>query len=198
MSKREYAAGYYNALRRPMLLICVLVLALVIGLAMRGSGPIHSWGRLGAKKAVQAQDTGASSPAARQTSPPSGTTYTEDGASAARDARNASRQGDSMELLNHVREFYADNITKFPTAYQDGKLTAPDTRSETTPLSFYKTVTFGNGVQPPASTDSISVVTGAVCAPDGSTAASSVPDDFAIQHATEQADGSFRSICAAY
>lgn len=103
-----------------------------------------------------------------------------------RNSRNTQRKNDVQAALGAVSEFESNNAGALPTAYSSNALTgAAGSTSAGVRLGYYTTITFATGTQSALGTDTLTLVTSAVCDP-------------ATAGATTTTGASARSIAAQY
>jgi hypothetical protein len=111
-------------------------------------------------------------------------------------ARNTQRKNDAAHAAGSVAEYISNNSGQMPTGFADGELYGGyDGYAAPVTLGHYKTLTVQTGDQPALTEDSLAIVTGATCGPEGEAVSSASSRNYIIQYMLEETGRTFKPAC---
>jgi hypothetical protein len=127
--------------------------------------------------------------------------YTQEDVDAAQNqiaSRNVQRKNDASRALSAAQEYISNNTGTLPVSFDDGNLHGTDPNDYPSSISFqyYTGMEVHYGTQESVEADTIILVTGAVCAGDGSTTDTSASSrSIAVMYGQETSTGTFKGVC---
>jgi hypothetical protein len=137
-----------------------------------------------------------SSPTNKTTPQNSDNTVVNDPAAQKRDDLNAQRKADAVATASGVKQFLDANIGDWPDHYADSDLLGAEGDAYIeVDLKYYSDIAFVSGAQDPDTYDTLTVVSSATCAINGSTVDSDSATGLAVQYSIMQSSGDFAGGC---
>ncbi|HSD55714.1 MAG TPA: hypothetical protein VLA92_01020 [Candidatus Saccharimonadales bacterium] len=112
-------------------------------------------------------------------------------------SRNIERENDASRVLSAAQEYIANNTGGLPTSFEDGNFHGESgDYPSLIDLEYYTTVGVSASEQGAATTDVVTLVTGAICTEEGSAkSAATSSRSIAVLYAQETSVGTFMSHC---